>query len=95
MARGRPEGVCPFCRTPLNPGAVVCARCRAWRGTAEPRTGCAQLVFLALGSLGVYSCVNEQEGWWIPIGLALVLGGILNSIAKWRARRKTVWYIRQ
>ena len=55
------QELCDLCRSPVNPGAIVCASCGAQKWTYHGSTGCLVVAVLVLAVLG-------PTALWVGVG---------------------------
>ena len=76
---------CPFCRSEIPEGAIVCRGCGAnKRRVSDAREAVAALI---PGALGIYTLTTT---WWI-VGAILLVGSVLVITWSYRNFKKIVW----
>ena len=88
---------CPFCRTVLKEGAIVCPSCGANKREG-PGCGCVMALGIAFGIVmsGLFAMAAVLDG---EIGLALGAAGVTLLLVAlirwvWRREKRPMWYRR-
>ena len=72
---------CPFCQTPIRPGAIVCAACRAFKDRRVGCTGCLVL-FGAVGfTIGVLAVAAMFPTYGDAVGIGAFLLRVWSMLA--------------